>query len=264
LNVVVTALRLFGNPTLQNLAQVDGEEAWVCQRANVRRYPHYEIALLARLVQVDTSSRGAIQSLLELVEKALAGPPDEAPSIALAIGRFERSYVPASWQDQIVDLGIALEAALGDDDSRDDLTLRLRTRAAGLLATERDPASEIFDDVGTFYSLRSTIVHGSRQQSKKLRAQVQRVAIVRATSWRGLHLDVLVDRCRDLVRRAILARLALSQGGPPVWPLVGPADIDRLLADDDERAALRQTWRSTLAALGITDSADKAPDLETL
>ena len=42
---------------------------------------------------------------------------------------------------------------------------------------------------------------------------------------------------RDLVRRAILARLCLAAKPDPLWPFAGDATVDAILADDAQRAA---------------------------
>jgi hypothetical protein len=74
----------------------------------------------------------------------------------------------------------------------------------------------------------------------------------------GIKTELLIDRCRDLVRRAILARLFLSQGQEPAWPLRGSKDLDKRLADDAERRRLRQLWRNGLKGIGLSEAASPA------
>ncbi len=69
------------------------------------------------------------------------------------------------------------------------------------------------------------------------------------------------DRMREIVRRAILARLCLAEtrnGVEPLWPLGGSTPVDAILADDATRAAWRAHWRDRLAELGAGSAAEKA------
>jgi hypothetical protein len=72
-------------------------------------------------------------------------------------------------------------------------------------------------------------------------------------------MEHAVDRMRDLVRRAILARLCLAAGDRPFWPLQGKTvAVDALLADDATRVIWRQSWRDRLAGIGAAQAADRA------
>jgi hypothetical protein len=56
---------------------------------------------------------------------------------------------------------------------------------------------------------------------------------------------------RDLVRRAILARLCLAAQPDSLWPFDADTAVDAILADDAQRAAWRAPWHERLAALGV-------------
>ena len=76
-------------------------------------------------------------------------------------------------------------------------------------------------------------------------------------------LAIVVDRWRDLLRKAILARLMLSKIGAPdstLWPLAGApaASIDGLLVGPDGRRRWRQSVRSRARRLGIEPALDEA------
>ena len=60
---------------------------------------------------------------------------------------------------------------------------------------------------------------------------------------------------RDLVRRAILARLCLGAQPDPVWPFTGDLGVDAILADDTERSPWRARWHKRLEAIGFADAA---------
>ena len=66
-----------------------------------------------------------------------------------------------------------------------------------------------------------------------------------------------VDRLRDLVRRAILARVALATGDEPLWPIAGKTPVDALLADDGERQRWRAAWRERVGSIN-SGAADRA------
>jgi hypothetical protein len=88
-----------------------------------------------------------------------------------------------------------------------------------LLATDADPARAIFDDVNHLYRLRSKLVHGGQITQKELRKRIGLISTVPAESIEhrfSVALGYAVDRMRDLVRRAILARLCLAAGPDPL------------------------------------------------
>lgn len=131
---------------------------------------------------------------------------------------------------------------------------------AALLATDDDPARALFDDVNQLYSLRSKIVHGGQIKLKDLRKIIDRISTVpdgAAEDRLGVALGYAVDRMRDLVRRAILARLCLAAEPGPLWPFAGDTAVDGILADDAQRAAWRTHWHAHLAALGVEYAAGR-------
>lgn len=76
----------------------------------------------------------------------------------------------------------------------------------------------------------------------------------------AVEIALAVDRLRDLVRRAILARLFLACTSDPVWPLSGRTPVDEILVDDTNRGRWRSTWRTGLAEIGAPNAADRARD----
>jgi hypothetical protein len=128
-----------------------------------------------------------------------------------------------------------------------------------LLAAERDPAMSIFADVGRLYGLRSTLVHGGQIKQSDLKKDLARISTMPpgAVETRfGVAVWYAVDRMRDLLRRAILARLCLADGVQPLWPLSGDISVDAMLSDDAMRAIWRAAWRTRLSDLGVKDAAD--------
>ncbi|UJW32705.1 hypothetical protein L3Q67_02625 [Saccharothrix sp. AJ9571] len=185
-----------------------------------------------------------------------------ATSFDVALTKFNHSHRTASPYEHLVDLATALEAVfIGEGDPKDEVTLRLRTRVATLLATDTDPATALFDDVGHLYKLRSLLVHGGQISLNKLRGAISGISTVPGQEVEhafGVAVDRAVDRMRDLVRRAILARLCLAAEPDPLWPFTSKSTIDAVFTDDAQRVAWRARWRSRLAELGIEYAADRA------
>jgi hypothetical protein len=182
-------------------------------------------------------------------------------SFDVAIRNFNLSHSSEQLADQLVDLATALEAVLiGGTKETEGLTLRLKNRAAALLATEDDPARTIFADVNELYSLRSKLVHGGQISDKELRKLLKKVSNVSpelADTGAWIAFGHAVDRMRDLVRRAILARLCLAAGPEPLWPFSGDTPVDAVMTDNNQRTQWRDAWRQYLTDLGVGHTADK-------
>lgn len=181
-------------------------------------------------------------------------------SIRSAYYRYWVSFQGEAWFDQIVDLATALEGIFGGQ-STSDIGMKLRTRASALLATDGDSAGDIFRDIRILYDLRSRIVHGGTLSEKDLKKKVAAISSITDTTWFGVALDRAVDRLRDLVRRALLCRLALAEGQAPLWPLSTDEGVDEKLADDRTRAEWRDTWRKKLASFDAAFAADESSPL---
>lgn len=179
-------------------------------------------------------------------------------SFAMALNKFVLSYHSYAWFEQIVDLATAFEAAMSGL-STTDVTLRLRTRAASLLATTSDPAAAIFNDIKVLYGLRSKLVHGGSMPLKSLLREIGKLSTLPTGVAHGEMPTHAVERLRDLVRRAILARTCLASGAAPLWPLNLEADdqVDAALADDASRAKWRDAWHQTLASLDALGSVER-------
>ena len=86
-----------------------------------------------------------------------------ARKVSLAIHRFAASFSRSGGrfgtEDRVLDTAIALEIMYGLDGS--GLTDKLSTRAAWLLGGSAEERRQIFDEVKSFYKVRSDIVHGN-------------------------------------------------------------------------------------------------------
>ena len=157
----------------------------------------------------------------------------------------------------MVDLGVSLESALLDGSEKEEVSLRLRSRAAALLATSTDPAPLIYKDVKVLYDLRSNIVHGSSLSSDEIQKEIGKVSTSDRDPGRRVKGELALDRMRDVVRRAILARGLLADAR--VWPLGGDkVDVDGRLVDDAERERWRRSWSDDLVKMGLPNAALEA------
>ncbi|AOR29699.1 hypothetical protein BFF78_00055 [Streptomyces fodineus] len=181
-----------------------------------------------------------------------------ATSFDTALYRYNRAHEEGDNFERIVDLATALEAVLTGDDKGEGLSLRLKNRAAALLATPTDTGTSIFSDITKLYELRSRLVHGGSIPQKDLVKIIMSVSTVPDGAMFGVALAFAVDRTRDLVRRSFLARLCLGSGTEPLWPFGKSTPVDAALADDTTRAQWRAHWRDQLAGLGAASAANPA------
>jgi hypothetical protein len=257
------ALRLLHAGTSDSLFEVRGETAPVREHGpTLERFRgDHSITsrtqMLRRETAITSEDDSRFTGLHQLINAAKRDQPGMAfTSFVMAMQKFVLSYHAHAWYEQVVDLSTAFEAALSGA-ATTDVTLRLCNRAAALLVTERDPATAIFDDIKVLYDLRSTLVHGGSLTHKALRRKVYALSTVPTEEMYGIALGYLVDRLRDLVRRSLLMRICLAARAEPLWPLGSDDGVDSSLADEATRQVWRDAWRSELARIGATSSADR-------
>jgi Apea-like HEPN len=128
-------------------------------------------------------------------------------SLDVALDRLNLARRRRSPGDKAIDAGICLEALLGDD-SPQELTYKLRLRAALLLGTTLDERRKIRDDVRDLYDLRSSVVHGRVRRPKDTLLDGQHAS-------RGL--EICTQAVRAIVQRNARPDFAAWEltGGPP-------------------------------------------------
>jgi hypothetical protein len=216
--------------------------------------------LVRRTVRLSGDEAEAFAALDQLIDAAeVKREGMAATSFDVALAKFNRSHSEDNPYEHLVDLATALEAALiGAERETEGLTLRLRGRVAALLATDDDPAETLFADVGHLYGLRSKLVHGGQISQKELRKAISKISTVPAetvSEYRfGVAVGHAVDRMRDLVRRAILARLCLAAGPDALWPFADDINVDAILADDAKRTLWRSRWHERIDELGVGEA----------
>ena len=214
---------------------------------------------LQRPVLLAAEDEGRLGALTELLKQIDVGDEDKfLTSMRSAYYRYWVSFQGEAWFDQLVDLATALEGALAGT-TKTEVVLRLRSRASALLATDADPAGAIFRDIGTLYDIRSAVVHGGSLSQKDLKKKIMSISTIPANDPLGLATDRAVDRLRDLVRRALLCRLALADGKAPLWPLNRDDGVDEKLANAQTRELWRTSWRQRFASFGAGFAAEPAP-----
>lgn len=175
-----------------------------------------------------------------------AATATKGSSLAVATGRFSRSFRPTNWNDLVIDLAVGIEAALAGQSSQ-DLTLSLKSRAAYLLSMPGDPAERIFDHVGHLYRLRSRLVHGQPVTSAHWEHVARSLGFGEQVLWE-VQRRLVLDRWRDLLRRAILGRVMLERE-PRLWPSDG--NMDDKLSGPAGRRVIRRELRQRAVAMHL-------------
>ena len=259
---LLLALRLLYGTTAAVVYQVTGETTAVCRRsAHVDVLPHDEHPGTVRPAIVSLATVQPVEKLLALYDATERLAPGEiVHGLVMAEIKFTDSFSPKPWYEKIVDLATALEATLSGTD-KTDVTLRICNRAAQLLSTTQDPPKVIYADVKALYDLRSSLVHGAAIKETELNRLLRKISYVAEESRPRMRTELAVDRLRDLVRRSILMRLALSSEGR--WPLRGnnPPPVDQILTAATEAAEWRDTWQQAMADLGAAEAAQPTQPL---
>lgn len=233
---------------------------------------HYEVAGLSTLVsrvhpQLTALDLGTFQSMvkrvlvidgrvadgvLAMADLLAAAPSREGyatSSLTVALRKFHESFRPLDAFTQAIDLATGLEAILtGEEQPTEGIAFRLSSRAAALLGSADESASAVHRDVKLLYRLRSKLVHGGNLRERDLRKTINSVSTVTAGDAFGIAMAQAIDRFRDLLRRCIVARLALAKAG--LWDWGGDAVVDENIADDNARSQWRSSWVELVTDLG--------------
>lgn len=250
------AIRCATASTMQGILDVYGPPGNVRLREPRVVLLDYEpMPMVERIAHLDETTASATDRLARILGEWSSGRNGQPTALGVALDRYERSCSRAPWFDQLVDISVALEAALLDD-SNQEISLRLRLRAAQLLSTDADPADRIFRDVKHMYELRSKVVHGRAPKPQKVQDLLSSTSAASMTAFPGVKGAFSVDRFRDLARRAILARGFLSSAG--MWPLGKSVDVDGALVNDLTRGEWQTAWRRPLEEMGLPGAAREA------
>ncbi len=261
LNQLIAAIRLATASTVHSVIDIAGNPGRLPTIGpSITPFPSWGFRFVHRPVIIGLSAVAGYEALVSLID-SWGDEPGWVP-VRIALGRLGRSLdgrTPGV-VDQVVDLAIGLEAALAGTD-KTEISLRLRSRAATLLATPDDAPDAIYRDVKTLYELRSTFVHGGSLPGKEVDKAIRRVTGANAAEWPAEQYLLALDRWRDLLRRAIIARIALATAATP-WASGGRGhgrvDVDELLLRPADRDAWREHVQSFWAGQGLPGAARPA------
>lgn len=252
--LLLIAIRLATGSTAHAVVDVAGEPnrvRWISP--SITPLPGWGFRFAHRPVMLAKTNVPGLESLTSFIGSW--GDDPNWSAVRLALGRLSRSldgHTPG-FADQAVDLAIGLEAALAGTD-KTEIGLRLRTRAADILATDANPPEAIYRDVKTLYDLRSTIVHGASLSVKTVEKAIGSVTGASAARWPAEQYLLALDRWRDLLRRAVLARIALTTAITP-WSAGGKGgsqlDVDKYLLREIDRDAWREHIQAYWADRGL-------------
>lgn len=258
-HTLTAALRLTTATTSQVVVDVTAAPGLV------RRYApeivRYDLPLLEQIQRIGHIQPDLGVPLAQLCDHLAAWTGDEhrPHGVGVALSRYSRSFEARPWFDMLVDVVVGLEGALLGGSEQEEIGLRLRSRAAALLSTSADPPAMIYADIKRIYGLRSLVVHGSNPTTKELEAQAYKISVTERTTYAGVKWALALDRARDLLRRAILARGFLLEAER--WPggrKGSRFDVDAQLIDPAAREEWRRSWRDPLEAMGLGFAADEA------
>jgi len=145
-----------------------------------------------------------VRTLSDLTD-TLSREPGSLCRLRMALRRFNLSYGRLYFDDRLVDLVTALEAALLPG-GRGELKFRLQLRAAAVLASHTCPA-DTKELLSAMYDMRSAIVHegcGMHSLPKKL---VKRIELNHHDPW------VFVTECEDVARRILRECVSVAADG---------------------------------------------------
>jgi hypothetical protein len=104
--------------------------------------------------------------------------------LQIPIRRLRAAGTRAQKEDALVDYVVGLEALLGKDDERTELSYRFRVRGSVVLSKQRNERRLYLRKLGDLYDLRSGIVHGQRISDEKLNTALPEAEAALRAVWR--------------------------------------------------------------------------------
>ena len=139
--------------------------------------------------------------------KLLTNPSSNiGEKLEIPIDRWIKSKTSQSFEDSIIDLGIAFESLyLADRDGNSELSFQLRLRASWFLGRDKKAHREdLMKDFTKIYDWRSKVVHTGKLPNKTKRTPFTRQEIAE-----------FIEKSQDLCRQSILK--VLKNGEFPDW-----------------------------------------------
>jgi hypothetical protein len=245
----VSAARLATCATVSSEWEVSGERGPVQYLTpRLESLARDTMVVTARVCTLEPGVVRAIRAVTNLIGTSSALPRaggSRSSPVGVAMYRFARSFDSPIWYDALMDAAIGCEPALScKDDDPEGVSLRLRLRSAELLTTADDPPQSIFGDVRVLYGLRSRIAHGDDVAPEKLLREADKLSRLDRGLMPNPKMHAAADRLRDLLRRAIIARLVIADL-PDGWPDRG-GTLDQGLSDVVWATNWRRSWQAEL------------------
>jgi len=264
---LISAARLLTNATVIKQGTVIGQRKPIPVHPAWRQVePTHDHLIVWRRFDLSAETLQPLVRMRHWLSVVLNQDEPRSQVMTVATGRFHAALDRRWWDEQLLELTIGLEAALLGGDQEGEITHRLRTRAAALLSSAEEPPERVFDEIGALYEMRSSIVHGSPISDRHARRLLEAMQSSQASEMAGERFAVIVDRARDILRRAIITRLCLSEGAAPVWPWKTSRgfSVDRSLTNPDTAREWRSYVQDRLGALGFPEAGRPARRVQGL
>ena len=258
---LIAAARMLTNATVVNNGTVIGQRQLIPVHRGFQEIEVKQGNLVVwRPFHLSADTLQPLLAMKEWLSKALARDEPRSHVMSVAAGRFHAALDHQFWDEQLLEIAIGLEAALLGGDKEGEINYRLRARAAALLSNDEEPPERVFDDIGALYEMRSSLVHGMPIGDPDTRRLLAAMQSSQVSELAGERFAVSVDRARDLLRRAIIARLCLGEGETPRWPWTArdAFSVDRALLNPDTAREWRSFVRTRVAELGFPGACDPA------
>lgn len=103
------------------------------------------------------------------------------PAVRILVNRFGWSFQRPSYEDQIIDLWIAIESIFAPEANTGELQYRMALRVSRLLYESPRERQEVFTRLKQAYNSRSRVVHGSPiTKAKEWEAIIEQVQLLRS------------------------------------------------------------------------------------
>lgn len=163
----------------------------------------YGISYLKRSIEGDKLVyEGSTKETFE----SLIGKTAENTLPRLAYRRYLLSLEKESYEDQLLDLWIALESIFVPDGKKGEITYKVRYRMAYYFAQSFDERKKISDFIKTSYNHRSEIVHSGKTLGSELKDEVKTLRrMARAALLNIFALPVPIQELKKRLDECVLA-----------------------------------------------------------
>ncbi|MDO9333244.1 MAG: HEPN domain-containing protein [Dehalococcoidales bacterium] len=166
----------------------------------------------------------------------------EPEYFSTALNRFSDSYRVRNIEQNIVDLIVALEAMMGV--KSEELKRRLATNVAFLLGINDSQRNDIYKMVSIAYDIRSTIVHGTKNQAQNVRSRLENYFPElkgKPSGETNNFLNQFIRKLQVIVRAVLNAYIYGRLRKPPIQWFSKEEDYQFLPFDSKQRSEIQRT-----------------------